>query len=211
MKWEYGGIYKAYDMTGVIALPGGSLVEVCDWTARLPEFMKQADTLFVDPPWNMGNARTFYTKAELPHPEFDFLEFSRRLFERIDQIAPRTLFIEMGKQYLGWYLQACSARYSHLTFYNSTYFHKQQNKCYVIHASQKRERYKSLEDLDEEDIIKWICANHGYECIGDLCMGRGLVGKHAYLNGRRFVGTELNKKRLAVLVNFILATQITSA
>jgi hypothetical protein len=34
-------------------------------------------------------------------------------------------------------------------------------------------------------------------------MGMGLVGKYAYLAGKSFVGTELNKKRLAVLVDFI--------
>jgi hypothetical protein len=34
-------------------------------------------------------------------------------------------------------------------------------------------------------------------------MGRGLVGKYAYLNKKSFAGTELNPKRLAVLVDFI--------
>jgi len=29
------------------------------------------------------------------------------------------------------------------------------------------------------------------------------AGRHAFLNGKRFVGVELNPKRLAVLVDFI--------
>ena len=69
--------------------------------------------------------------------------------------------------------------------------------------SAKRRRYKELEDRDEAEIIAWLCEHHAYDCIGDLCMGRGLVGKHAFLNGKRFVGIELNPKRLAVLVDFI--------
>lgn len=35
----------------------------------------------------------------------------------------------------------------------------------------------------------------------DLCMGRGLVGYHAWKARRRFVGTELNPRRLACLLD----------
>lgn len=205
-KWDYGGLHKAYDMTGVIELPNNSCVQVCDWTKNLPEFMKRADTLFIDPPWNIGNVNTFYTKADQEHVSFDFAEFSRQLWARINEIAPKFLFLEMGKEYLGWHLEAARKRFRYVTFYNSTYYRKPENKCYVIHATNnaKRRRYKELEDLDEAAIIEWLCRNHDYQCIGDLCMGRGLVGKHAYLEGRSFVGTELNHKRLAVLVDFIV-------
>jgi methylase of polypeptide subunit release factors len=54
--------------------------------------------------------------------------------------------------------------------------------------------------MDEEDIITWICEHEDYSCIGDLCIGRGLVGVHATKNGKKFVGTELNHKRLSVLL-----------
>jgi hypothetical protein len=206
MNWDYGGAYLRHDMEGEIRLPNGSTVAVCDWTLRLPEFMKQADTLFIDPPWNAGNVRSFYTKADLDSPRVDFLAYTEKLWERIDQIAPRFLFLEMGKEFLAHYLSQAVQRYKYVTFYNSTYYGKRENKCYVIHATDdfKRRRYAELEDMDEADIIAWLCRNHDYGCIGDLCMGRGLVGRHAYLAGRKFVGTELNKKRLAVLVDFVI-------
>ena len=73
--------------------------------------------------------------------------------------------------------------------------------CYAIRAG-KRKKFP-LDYMDEENIIEWVCANEEYDCIGDLCMGRGLVGTNAYKNGRRFVGTELNPKRLAVLLERI--------
>lgn len=205
-NWEYGGVYHEYNMEGTILLPNNSKVMVCDWIESMPEFMKEADTLFVDPPWNMGNVNTFYYKADKEHLNgFDFLRFSQYLFLRIDQIGPKYLFLEMGKQFLAYYLTECQKRYKYVTFYNSTYYHKKDNKCYVVHATNdsKRKQYKELEDMDEEDIIAWITKNHQYDCIGDLCMGRGLVGKGAFLNGKKFVGTELNKKRLAILVDFI--------
>lgn len=208
-NWEYKGIYKKYNMEGVIELPNNSKVQACDWIEELPSFMKEADTIFVDPPWNIGNTNTFYYKADKKHIELNFIQFSEILLQRIKEISPSFLFIEMGKEYLSWYIEACKKQYKYVTFYNSTYYHKRTNKCYVIHATNeyKKRRYKELEDLDEEDIIKLICANHGYNCIGDLCMGTGLVGKHAYLNGKQFVGTELNKKRLAILVDFITKTE----
>lgn len=203
--WDYGGAHRRHDMEGEIALPHGSRVAVCDWTERLPDFMRDADTLFIDPPWNAGNVRTFYTKADLERGRVDFECFCRTLLGRIDEIAPRTLFVEMGKEWLGWWLERCRERYKYVTFYNSTYYGRKANKCYVIHAtsSGNRRRYPELEDLDEADIIAWICREHPYECIGDLCMGLGLVGRHAYAAGRRFVGTELNPKRLATLVEHI--------
>lgn len=203
--WDYGGLHRKHDMTGVIELPHGSRVQVCDWTVEMPAFMREADTLFVDPPWNIGNVNTFYTKADRAHVGFDFLAFSQLLWQRIGEIAPRFLFLEMGKEYLGWHLEEARRHYRYVTFYNSTYYRKRENKCYVIHATNdsKRRRYKELEDADEASIIEWLCTNHEYDCIGDLCMGRGLVGRHAFLSGRRFVGTELNLKRLAVLVDFI--------
>lgn len=204
-NWDYGGLHRLYDMSGVIKLPNNSQVQACDWTKELPAFMREADTLFIDPPWNIGNVNTFYTKADQPHVAFDFYEFSTILWQRIDEIAPKFLFLEMGKEYLGWYLEEARRRFHYVTFYNSTYYKKRDNKCYVIHATSdsRRRRYKDLEDLDEAAIIEWLCANHEYQCIGDLCMGTGLVGKHAFLNHRRFVGTELNHKRLAILVDFI--------
>lgn len=204
-KWSYGNLYKKHNMDGVIEMPNNSKVQVCDWLKQLPSFMCEADTLFVDPPWNIGNVNCFYTKADKPHLNLDFEDFSNILFERIETINPDFLFIEIGKEYLGFFLERIKMLYKYITFYNSTYYKKKSNKCYVIHATNiyKLRRYKELEDLDEEKIIEWLCKNHEYKCIGDLCMGLGLVGKYAYLNNKKFVGLELNKKRLAVLVDFI--------
>lgn len=212
-NWEYGGAYMRHNMDGIIEIAGNSKVMVCDWLHSMPDFMKEADTLFIDPPWNLGNIKSFYTKAEKPYGGMLFLEFISKLWERIDAINPETLFLEMGKQHLAHCLIEAERRFHSVTFYNSTYFKKAENKCYIIHATndRKHKRYRILEDQDEADIIAWICQNHGYECIGDLCMGRGLVGRHAVMAGRRFVGTELNPKRLAVLIEWIAHNMLERA
>ncbi|MDR1668918.1 MAG: hypothetical protein LBR76_03045, partial [Oscillospiraceae bacterium] len=179
----------------------GSTVQVYDIFNPLPEFMRAADAIFVDPPWNKINLNTFYTKAETP-PVADYDAFYHRLFECIGEIKPAVTYVEVGKQYLAEFILALKKLYKHVTFYNSSYYHKRDNLCYVIRGSGKAKK-PNLDCMDEEDIIKWICANEDYTCIGDLCMGRGLVGLHAHINGRRFVGTELNHKRLSVLLERI--------
>ena len=60
-----------------------------------------------------------------------------------------------------------------------------------------------LEGMDEEDAVMKICSCMDFECIADPLMGQGLTGRSAYLSGKRFVGTELNPKRLAVLVDWL--------
>jgi hypothetical protein len=203
--WDYGGAWRRYDLSGVIDLPDGSRVQVCDWRQGLPAFMREADTLFIDPPWSLANLRSFYTKADQPHPATTYETFAETLMAHIDTIAPQTLFLEVGLSAFPWYLAACEARYPAVTSYQSTYYRRPPNRCRVIHATRGAHplAYPHLNGLDEADIIAWICREHPYACIGDLCMGTGLVGKHAYRAGRRFVGTELNPKRLAVLVEFI--------
>jgi 16S rRNA G966 N2-methylase RsmD len=187
-------------------LPNDSVVAVHDIFDPLPAFMHQADTVFVDPPYNQSLltnylSRDTVTRSAKNTGEMDDLIV--RIIKCIQEISPRFCFLETGKERLPDYLVELKRLYRYVTFYNSSYFHKQSNKCYIIHATNdsKRRRYKELEDQDEESIVKWICAHHSYQCIGDLCMGKGLVGIHAYKNGKKFVGTEINKKRLSALVN----------
>jgi len=202
-KWNYGDAYKRHPIKDTVVFDNGSVLKVHDIFDLLPEFMRQADLIFVDPPWNLGNLNTFYAKAERDDYQSDFDRFLVRLFECIAEINPRTCYVEMGKQHLGECLVTLKKLYPHVTFYNSTYYHRPENLCYVIRASRKRKKLP-LDGMDEEDIIKWVCENEEYECIGDLCMGKGLVGLHAYRNNKRFVGTELNHKRLSVLIEAIV-------
>ena len=207
-NWEYKGIYKKYNMEGIIEMPNNSKLQVCDLTVEMPEFMKQADTLFIDPPCSMGNLRTFYTKSDIECNQ-EFKAFFNSLFQRIDEIAPKYLFLELFKISRNLFIEECKKRYTSVVEYNATYYHSKKNTCYVIHCTNEKENtnYPELEGKDEEDIIKWICKNHNYSCIGDLCMGTGLVAKYAFDNKKQFVGTELNKKRLALVVDYIQNNQ----
>ncbi|MDD4804843.1 MAG: hypothetical protein PHN69_06790 [Candidatus Pacebacteria bacterium] len=203
-KWNYGDAYKRFPIPeDGWQFENGSFVKVHNIFDPLPDFMKQADLIFVDPPWNLRNLNTFYTKAERTDYQDNYTEFYKRLFECIKDIGPHTCYVEVGKQYLAEFIMEMKAIFKHVTFYNSMYYHNKNNMCYVIVGSKKRKKKAPLDYMDEEDIIKWICENEDYNCIGDLCMGRGLVGFHAFLNNKKFVGTELNGKRLSVLIERI--------
>lgn len=201
-NWNYGDAYKRYPLTDEpYTFEDGSTVQVHDIFQPLPNFMYQADVLFVDPPWNQGNMTSFYTKADMVNP-FKYDSFYSRLFECIKAISPRICFVEVGKQFLADFIFEMRKIYKHVIFYNSTYYHNKNNLCYVIQGANKYKNHK-LDGMDEEDIIEWICKNIDYDVIGDLCMGQGLVGLNAHKNGKKFVGTELNHKRLSVLLERI--------
>ena len=199
-RWNYGGAYERHPIDGCrVDFADGSTVQPRNLFAALPDFMRQADLLFIDPPWNVGNINSFYTKAGRDDHQESFAPFMARLFDCIAMIKPRTCYIEIGKEHLADVIIEMRKLFKNVTFYNSTYYHKPENLCYVVRGAAKRKKLP-LDGMDEETIIEWVCANEDFNCIGDLCMGRGLVGLNAHANGRRFVGTELNHKRLAVMV-----------
>jgi 16S rRNA G966 N2-methylase RsmD len=204
-EWNYGDAFKRHpiDENEIALFDNGSIVKVHNIFDPLSEIMKRADIIFVDPPWNLGNLNTFYTKAERTDYQDSFEKFYVRLFECIREISPRACYVEVGKEYLAEFILKMKSVFKYVTFYNSTYYHSKDKLCYVIRGSSKRKKLP-LDNMDEEDIIEWICKNEEYNCIGDLCIGRGLVGINAYKNSKKFVGTELNKKRLSVLLERII-------
>ena len=203
MSWEYNDYYKKHDMSGTIEVGTGT-VKVHDIFEPLPDFVKQADCIFVDPPCSLSNINSFYTKADRLDYQQSYLPFHNRLFECIDEIAPKRLFLEVFVSNFEAFKAECEKRFKNVRIYNTTYYFNRRNKCYILACDNEESLREYLfEGMDEETVIEWICREVDYECIGDLCMGQGLVGWYANQAGKRFVGIELNPKRLAVLVESI--------
>lgn len=204
--WEYGEIYKKYDMSGEITIGTGK-VKVHDIFNPLPDFMKDADVVFSDPPCSEGNLKTFYTKADLEKQKF-FQDFKNRFFECVDEINPHTLFVEVFASNKEDFQTECEKRFKHVVCLDSYYYHNRKNKCWVFYCTNRQidaNMVNLLNNNDEQKIIELICKHYDFECIADVCMGRGLVGFYANKYGKKFVGTELNKKRLAVLLERVNA------
>jgi hypothetical protein len=173
-------------------------VAIADLYKGLPAFVRQADCLFVDPPWNLSNENAFRTKAKIAERSASYTAFLDALFAAIDNVAPKVCFIEIGKQALTTIEQRLGARYAHVATFPTTYYKK--HPCFVVRAGAGPGRH-DYTGMDEIDAIARICRDEPFDCIGDLCMGRGEVGVEAFRNTRRFVGTELNPNRLAVMIN----------
>ncbi|MFT4061070.1 MAG: hypothetical protein QM642_01790 [Edaphocola sp.] len=205
-KFEYRNFYEKYDMLGEIKI-GTGIVKVHDIFDELPEFMKQADCLFIDPPCNDSNLKSFYTKADLAKRD-SIIAFNNRLFELIDEINPKHLFIETFKSNNETIFNRLNERYgTNIKEFVSYYYGNEKNKCYILHASLEENDFE-IPFMDEEKAIEYVCKNLDFDCIGDLCMGKGLVGFYANKYGKKFVGTELNKKRLACLLEHIYIGKI---
>lgn len=200
-KFKYGNLCDKYDMTGDIHVGTGTL-RVHDIFNPLPDFMKQADVVFSDPPCSKANINSFYTKAELEAEQESYEPFHNRFWEVIDEIHPRTIFIEVFKSNRDKFIEEAQKRFPHVKVYQSMYYNKPSNKCWIIQASSE-EFDMPFEGIDEEKVIAYICSNYEYSCIADPCMGKGLVAFYSNKNNKPFVGTELNKYRLAVCVDRI--------
>lgn len=199
-KWLYGDAWENFPIREgeVWGIPEmGSRVAVHNIYDPLPAFMRQADLVFVDPPWNLGNLNTFYTKAGRLDYRASFAEFADTLFQRIAEIGPRVCYIEIGRQGVEDFAGRLGRLYPTMQRWPVTYYRK--HPTWIVRGGSLPTPL-DLTGIDEAACIQIIAREEAYNCIGDLCMGRGLVGLAAYRAGKPFVGTELNQRRLACLL-----------
>ena len=198
-KWSYGTAWEHFPIEeGQIWGTENpvNLVTVHDILNTLPVFMFNADLLFIDPPWNGGNLNSFYTKAFISgYQEYGI--FVDALFGHIADINPRTCYLEIGKENVDLFCDLLPFKFKQR--WQVTYYRKYP--CWIIRGSKMRPIEYDFTGIDEAECIKTIAEIEQYGVIGDLCMGRGSVGLAANKAKKQFVGTELNKRRLACLLD----------
>ena len=204
--YKYGHLCDKYDMSGDIRV-GTGILRVHDIFNPLPEFMKQADVVFCDPPCSKANINSFYAKAELDERKDDYVGFHARFWQVIDEISPKILFVEVFKSNKDKFIAEVEKRYANVILHESMYYNKPSNRCWIIQASNEPLVDIGIDGIDEEKVIERICDSVDFKCIGDPCMGKGLVAFYANRAGKKFVGTELNKYRLAVCLERVTTGQ----
>jgi len=200
--WSYGDAWERYPIeTGTTWMERrtGSAVAVCDLFDGLPAFMTQADMIYVDPPWNTGNVRSFYTKSGIP-TDRNFPQLFGVLLEHIEDIGARVCYMEMGKQHRGLVASELRLIYPSVQTWQVTYYRR--NPSYLIRAGYMPTGH-DYTGIDDMHTPRMAMEHEVFDCVADLCMGRGLTATTAYKLGKRFVGTELNKRRLAVTIDKI--------
>lgn len=202
-KWNYGDSYEKFPIKkGEIWIESRtrSLFAVHDLFNSLPSFMFDADFVYCDPPWSLGNLNSFITKNHSTDYINDFQTFYNILFKQIQAINPRVCFVEIGKQNLKCFEEEMSKAFNYVNTYNVTYYRK--NMSYLIRGAN----YPSSFDYagkDDSQTPSLAIINEHPICIADLCTGRGLTAISAYKQGKRFVGIELNPRRMAVSLDKI--------
>jgi len=199
-KWKYGDAWEQFPIEPgeVWGIPANrSKVAVHNIFDSLPAFMLTADLIFVDPPWNQGNINAFYTKAgRTDYQEFGV--FTEVLFKRLADISAQTVYIEIGNQNVDNFYDRLGRLYPCRQRWPVVYYRKYPT--WIVRGSKTGPIDYDFTGIDEAKCIGIIAQIEEYRVMGDLCMGRGLVGLAAYKAGRPFVGTELNRRRLANLL-----------
>lgn len=199
-KWRYGNAWEQFPIQPgeIWSANGHSWVAVHNLFEPLPTFMLTADMLFVDPPFNLGQVNTFYTKAGRADYLDAFSAFEVALFQRIADIAPHTCYLEVGRQAVDRWEAELQRLYPAVQRWDVVYYRK--HPCHILRASQRGPTAVDYTGMDEAKVIAKAAQVEDYRVLGDFCMGQGLVGLAAHDAGKPFVGTELNPRRLAVLL-----------
>lgn len=200
MKFRYGDSWERFPIE-----PGevwceertSSRIAVCDIFDDIPEFMNEADMIYTDPPWNTGNLRGFYTKSGST-TNHTFEEFCSALARHIHAIAPSVCYLEIGSQNRERFIEMLSSEFRAVQFWRITYYRK--NPCWLVRGADRAVDFDFTGMDDAQTPFRAIMLESPSR-IADLCTGRGLTGIAALKNDTMFLGTELNKRRLAVLID----------
>jgi hypothetical protein len=206
-KWLYGDAWERFPIKdGEVWLAGKHKLAVADLTNldNLDFFSQEKfDMSYIDPPWNTGNINSFYTKAGLSEKKA-FELFINKLLALVRKHSPRLNYMEMGTQNLGFVKDLIASMNGKITnTWKIKYY--QKNPCYLIRYtfSEPTEITFDFTGIDDDYSPRLAMQfEPNVSNVLDLCTGRGLTGRTAHQMGKTFYGTELNKRRLACLIDF---------
>lgn len=210
-KWNYGNAFLRYPVESnkIYRLTSGEndgVVFIHDlYYPFCNQMYSSTDLIFIDPPWNLGNVNSFNTKAGSHgrKKEISFNNFTNQVFNRLKEIGARTVYIEIGKQFVDNWMNNLSQLYPIIQRWDITYYNK--NRTYLLRGSNRKTNIDYTE-VDESKCIKIIIETEDFNVIGDFCAGQGMTGINAFRYGKPFVCSDLNPKRLAVLREKIAKT-----
>lgn len=173
-------------------------VSVNDITKTLPSYMK-SDMIYSDPPWSLGHENMFRKFAGKNYHE-NFNQFYESLFKHIKDIDPRVCYLEIGKQNLALFESKLKNIFPFVQVWEIKYYNKY--KCYLLRGGKDCAAY-DFTNLDDTVTPEIAIKLEKPKCVAELCTGRGITAMAAISNNVKFVGTELIKEKLAVLLNKI--------
>ncbi|MHA1395273.1 MAG: hypothetical protein ACTSRZ_17350 [Promethearchaeota archaeon] len=204
MEWRYGNSWEKYPIEiGQLwhEIKTNSYISIGDIRNDLPSFLRNADMIYCDPPWSKGNANSFITKANLNSYIENFDEFYMEFFKKIKEINCSICYLEIGKQNVKIFYDELSKIYSCINCWRITYYKK--NPCFLLRGGHSQ-CYYNYSEMDEKYIPEMAIKIENPRGVIDMCVGQGLTAVAAFKRGIPFYGMDINKRRLAVLIEKIV-------
>ena len=160
---------------------------------------ERPDVIYVDPPWNTGNVRSFYTKAGLPHPEWEWTELYRVIIALAEGFGC-ALWVEGGVRQRDEFMAMLPG--PHTASWPITYYRK--HPAVLAYSGPIPPPVPDLSGSDDEHTPKIVLSAYVKAAGGEVglvldpCAGRGLTSRAAEQNGWRSVSNELNPTRVSV-------------
>lgn len=160
--------------------------------------------VYSDPPWSTGNAKCFRTKAGLGSDGVTLERLWSRILElMLPRLGQGDLYLEIGSQHRDDVAAWLAHRGRAVTeTWPIVYYRK--HPCWLLRSRlTPRSESGSPEGLDDTKTPAWAvsASTSDGDLVCDPCTGRGLTAVAAHQSGRRFVGTELHPRRLAVALD----------
>jgi hypothetical protein len=204
-----GDVWQAEDATGAAhAILACGDLQLGSWqAAHRAAGEPRISLLYADPPWGAGNAKTFRTKAGLNDGPVDFPALVQAIAVIADLAAEWV--IEMG----GRQAAQTSAILEDVTGRSIHAYRGGWGRKAVPGAVQRGEaEYSKMQYLTTStraECLDGVCDDYTPplaiealtqpgQWVTDCCTGRGLTPRSALKLGRRFVGSELNPRRMAI-------------
>lgn len=211
--WAYGDAGDKWQVKPGDIWEAGPAILACGDLQRgaATELFKNVkiDLFYSDPPWDPGNAKSFRTKAGLNEPgvKVNFPDLLIKVVEIARQSSGDT-YLEMGKknaELLEELVKFGGGRM--INRWDITYYKKNPMVLFqfVFEGAVQRGFTGSASGMDDGDTPMWAIARSTSpgDLVADTCTGRGLTMRSAVEQGRRFIGTELNPRRLAVAIDWM--------
>lgn len=209
MKWKYGNSWERFPIkegeiwaAGPHKLMCGSVIQN-DIDNLLSE---KVDMIYVDPPYNTSALNSFMIKAKLKK-HYEFTEFISCVIDTCKQYCDGVIYMEMGRQNIAEVNDLILKKKGViLGLYNTTYY--QKHHCHLIRFTFKDAKpiNETADGLDDGETPFWAVylekKYNNVKTILDPCIGRGLTGRVAENYGLQCYGMELNKRRLANLLEW---------
>lgn len=212
--WEYSGAHKKYPVKAGDTWKLGQHTFLCgDLEGDSPLWEKLStmtpDLVYVDPPWNNGNARSFRTKAGVDGEQGRTVDFVSllKIVLRPSVAFNALTFIEAGKREQN-IVKGIIEDLGGVVGATWEILYYKRSPCILIAADFRlnpQNDYPNFTGLDDEDTPDLAIQHYKPSLVLDPCAGRGGTARAAELAGVASLTHELSPYRMAEALQSVVA------